>query len=72
MRYKNLAAMFFTNGQENLEKPAHMYKKLNIWKFILLDEPFSGENNLLTPTLKVRRRAVEEKYQQQIARMYKK
>jgi long-chain acyl-CoA synthetase len=39
-------------------------------EFILLAEPFSVDNGLLTPTLKVRRRKILEKYSRQIDAMY--
>jgi long-chain acyl-CoA synthetase len=40
-------------------------------KFVLLDRPFSIENGEITPSLKVKRRVVEEKYGNLIERMYK-
>ena len=39
-------------------------------KFHLLEEPFTIEGGELTPTLKVKRRVVHEKYRQQIEAMY--
>ncbi len=39
--------------------------------FILTDRPFSQENGELTPTLKVRRRAVQEHYRDQIEALYR-
>lgn len=39
-------------------------------KFTILSEPFSIESGELTPTLKVRRKVVNEHYAEQIARMY--
>ncbi len=41
-----------------------------IKKFILIDEPFSIENNLMTPTMKVRRHEVQKKYQNQIDQLF--
>jgi long-chain acyl-CoA synthetase len=39
-------------------------------RFTLLDEPFSIENGLMTPSLKIRRKIVEERYQDLIDSMY--
>lgn len=39
-------------------------------RFLLLSEPFTVENELLTPTLKVRRNAVLAKYSSQIELLY--
>jgi long-chain acyl-CoA synthetase len=39
-------------------------------KVLLLEHDFSIENGDLTPTLKVRRRVVEKKYQRQIDALY--
>ena len=41
-----------------------------IKKFIFIDEPFSIENNLMTPTMKVRRHEVHKKYQNQIDQLF--
>ncbi len=41
-----------------------------IKKFIFIDEPFSIENNLMTPTMKVRRHEVQIKYQNQIDQLF--
>ena len=41
-----------------------------IKKFIFIDEPFSIENNLMTPTMKVRRHEVQKKYQNQIDQLF--
>jgi len=40
-------------------------------KFVLATEDFSTENNMLTPSLKVKRRNVMAKYGDQLARLYK-
>ena len=39
-------------------------------KFLLIDEEFSIENNMMTPTLKVRRFIVKRKYQIQLEKLY--
>ena len=39
-------------------------------KFLLIDEEFSIENNMMTPTLKVRRFMVKRKYQSQLEELY--
>ena len=41
-----------------------------IKKFIFIDVPFSIENNLMTPTMKVRRHEVQKKYQNQIDQLF--
>ena len=41
-----------------------------IKKFIFIDEPFSIENKLMTPTMKVRRHEVQKKYQNQIDQLF--
>ncbi len=41
-----------------------------IKKFVFIDEPFSIENNLITPTMKVRRHEVQKKYQNQIDQLF--
>jgi long-chain acyl-CoA synthetase len=40
-------------------------------KFIFIPEPFSLENGMLTQTMKLKRRFVFEKYQNQIDALYK-
>jgi len=39
-------------------------------KVVLIGEEFSGENGLLTATMKVRRSTVEERYRRQIEETY--
>ena len=41
-----------------------------IKKFHLIDESFSIENGLLTPTMKVKRKKVTEKYKNQLENLY--
>ncbi len=40
-------------------------------RFMLLPEPFTIENGMMTPTLKIRRKAVEERYGELIEAMYR-
>lgn len=40
-------------------------------RFIILDEAFTVENGMMTPTLKIRRKAVEEHYRELIEGMYR-
>jgi long-chain acyl-CoA synthetase len=42
-----------------------------IKKIHLIDEPFSMENDLLTPTFKIKRNVAKNKYKDQIAAIYK-
>jgi len=41
-----------------------------IKKFVLIARPFTVENSLLTPTLKLRRKEISEKYAKQISAIY--
>jgi long-chain acyl-CoA synthetase len=48
-------------GYEGFKKPT---------TFALLSEPFSIENNMLTPTLKLKRRVVADRYRDLVERLY--
>jgi len=41
-----------------------------IKKFILISEEFTIENGLMTPTLKLKRKKIIEKYQQELEKLY--
>lgn len=61
--------------QELFEREFKKYSKKasgheKIRRFRLLDEPFTVENGLLTPTLKLRRREIEREYGDVIDQMY--
>ena len=49
---------------DNLTQPE------KIKKFQIIDEPFSIENNLMTPTMKVRRHEVQKKYSEVINQLF--
>jgi long-chain acyl-CoA synthetase len=56
--------------QEIAEACAEMAQYERIKKFTLLAEDFSIANGEITPTMKVRRRQVEERYAKEIEKMY--
>ena len=53
---------------ENLNKNLGIIEKIK--KFILIDEEFTIENGLMTPTLKLKRKKIIEKYQQELEKLY--
>ena len=53
---------------DNLQKDLANYERIR--KFTLLEDHFSIEGGELTPTLKVKRKFVEEKYKEEIDNMY--
>ncbi len=59
---------FLNNEMEILQMDLARYEKVK--KFILLPEPFSIEKDELTPSLKVKRRVVENRYKEQIDALY--
>ncbi len=54
---------------EQIQKDLANYERVR--KFVLLEKPFTIENGELTPTQKVRRKVVEEKYAALIDTMYR-
>ena len=65
----------FLNEKENINKIIeNINKKLTlvekIKKIQLIDENFSIENGLMTPTMKVKRKKVTEKYKNQLENLY--
>ena len=55
---------------ENMNKKLTQVEKIK--KIQLIDENFSIENGLLTPTMKVKRKKVTEKYKKQLENLYSK
>jgi long-chain acyl-CoA synthetase len=53
---------------ENINKKLTLVEKIK--KIQLIDENFSIENGLLTPTMKVKRKKVIEKYKKQLEKLY--
>jgi len=53
---------------ENINKKLTLVEKIK--KIHLIDENFSIENGLLTPTMKVKRKKVTEKYKKQLEKLY--
>ena len=73
-----LVALIVTDNLEN-EKEIQLYiEKLNkdlsivekIKKFKLIDEEFTIENGMLTPTLKLKRKKILEKYKENLEKLY--
>ena len=65
----------FTNNKEklnyvieNINKKLTLVEKIK--KIQLIDENFSIENGLLTPTMKVKRKKVTEKYKKELENLY--
>ena len=53
---------------DDLNKNLTLIEKVK--KFILIEEEFTIENGLMTPTLKLKRKKIIEKYQQELEKLY--
>ena len=53
---------------ENLNKNLSIIEKIK--KFKLIDEEFTIDNGLMTPTLKLKRKKIIEKYKQDLENLY--
>jgi len=53
---------------EDLNKDLTLIEKVK--KFILIEDEFTIENGLMTPTLKLKRKKIIEKYQQELEKLY--
>lgn len=58
----------FQNEVKRLMEALPDYEKVK--RFALIDEPFSVEAGLMTPTLKLKRKQIEERYRDQIEALY--
>lgn len=58
----------FTDQIEKFQESLPEHEKIK--QFTLLDEPFSIENNMLTSTLKTKRKVIEKRYAELIDSMY--
>ena len=58
----------FLNEKEKINKKLTLLEKIK--KIQLIDENFSIENGLMTPTMKVKRKKVTEKYKNQLEELY--
>ena len=76
---KTLVTIYINPKQFNNKKDFKSYpKKMNadltqpeiIKRYHIINEPFTIENNLMTPTIKVRRHEVEKKYSEVINGMF--
>ncbi len=56
------------NTTEKINKNLNVIEQVR--KFLLIDEEFTIENDMMTPTLKVRRFKVKEKYQSKLEKLY--
>jgi long-chain acyl-CoA synthetase len=76
--YKNLQELsqskevytLIENDISQFQKKLANYEKIR--KFVVLDKPFALENGEITPSFKVRRKFVEERYRHLIEEMYEK
>ena len=56
------------SAMKELQRDLAGYERVR--RYRLLSEPFTVENGMMTPTLKVKRKIVEEKYRDEIEKMY--
>ena len=56
------------NYLENLNKSLSLVEKVK--KFLLIQEEFTIENGMLTPTLKLKRKKILEKYKEELEKLY--
>ena len=71
---KNISEEELNNEVSNAVKKANenLSQIEKIKKYIIADEPFSTDNGMLTPTMKIRRHMVNEVYGEELNNLYKK
>ena len=71
---KNISEEELNNTVSNAVKKANenLSQIEKIKKYIIIDEPLSTDNGMLTPTMKIRRHMVNEVYGEQLNNLYKK
>ena len=73
-----LVAIVVTDEESNKEKIKLIIENINknltliekIKKFVLINEEFTIENGMLTPTLKLKRKEIIKNYKQQLENLY--
>jgi long-chain acyl-CoA synthetase len=60
---------FYESEIDMLQKPLAKYERVR--KFALLENPFTIESGELTPTLKLKRKVIEERYSRLIESFYR-
>ena len=73
-----LVAIIVTEREVNKEKIKLLIENINknltlvekIKKFVLIDNEFTIENGMLTPTLKLKRKEIIKNYKQQLENLY--
>ena len=73
-----LVALIVTQSEENREEIEFYLENLNkslsliekVKKFKLIKEEFTIDNGMLTPTLKLKRKKILEKYKEDLEKLY--
>ena len=63
-------AEIFNQTIENIQEKAELARYERVRKIVFADAPFTVETGELTPSLKVKRRVVLDKYKEKIDAMY--
>ncbi|MET8216273.1 hypothetical protein [Streptomyces hirsutus] len=66
-----LAGVVFQYAEEDPRRVALVSQAESIRTFRILAQPFTEENGLLTPSLKLKRRAIEKAYEKEVEALYR-